>query len=222
MASSHRYKRWYPWALGISILFNLAFLAGFFVLPRLRASTQSLSGAGSTSSKAGWNRLDEELPRGLGLTASQAQQLQLSRDALRDDIKAQRQGLVTLKEMLVKQLQIEPASWSAIWEITGRFAEVQRTTQERIVAHLIQVREKLTPTQKEKFDELVEGQMCTNPMCPGTCLGSCSKSADVGSSSHREREGNNQRGCKASVSGIDAGELNEEYKGNGSCGTGVD
>jgi Spy/CpxP family protein refolding chaperone len=96
----------------------------------------------------------------LGLSPEQAEHVAIAQDALMSDIAALRAELATERSKLGGLLTTELPDESAIQAQLDRMSAVQRRVQARIVTHLLEQRQQLTPEQRVDYDELIRQRVC--------------------------------------------------------------
>jgi len=154
----------YLWALGLSLAFNLAFVAAFG-FAEYRSRCGRCIPPGPTRSA-------------LKLTPEQEKSLRAGRAKLDADLSPLREKMALHCKRLSGILASPDPDRAAIHEETVAMAELQRQVQEMILEHHLAERASLPPEQRGCMNDLLREGLCSAASC-GTSPGACGGSSDA-------------------------------------------
>lgn len=164
-----------PWFLAISLLCNVAVLAGYLLQPLFgqaelpTAPEQSAPQESAVSN----DKFVSELARATALEPAQVEEITQSRAALMSSLAPLRESMKAVKHRLVQLMVAETPDMEALRAATQEIAQSQKEMQDRTVDHLLLIRKGLKAHQRAGFDRLLQERMCPNPLCTGACIGGC-------------------------------------------------
>jgi len=104
--------------------------------------------------------LQSHLFDSLDLSPEQNQQFAAAQEALMADVASLRKECAAERAKLGELVTIDMPDQDAIQAQLDRISAVQRRVQGRVVQHLLNQREQLTPAQRTQFDELISQRIC--------------------------------------------------------------
>lgn len=144
-------RGWLTWALGLSLAFNLAFVAAFAF-----AEYRSRCGGCKTPAPP---------KTALKLTPEQSKALREGRAKLEADLAPLREKMAQHCHRLSEILASPDPDRAAIREETAAMAELQRQVQEMILEHHLAERASLPPEQQGCLSGLMREGLCGSGAC---------------------------------------------------------
>lgn len=170
MTEANSPRGWLPWALGLSLAFNLAFVAAFAF-----AEYRSRCGGCSPENPTGST---------LKLTQEQTKALREGRARLEAELAPLREQMSLHCRRLSEILASPDPDRAALREETAAMAELQRQVQERILEHHLVERASLPPDQRGCLSGLMRESLCGTGACgkgPGSpACGKAGHTTDCG------------------------------------------
>jgi Spy/CpxP family protein refolding chaperone len=139
----------------------------------------------------------------LNLTTEQQQAMTAARERTRQQVNELRQQLTAEREKLVDLWSVPEPDEAAIVAQRDKVAALRHQVQERVAAHLLEVKGLLTPDQQTEFDEIIRrcppgghGDGCDPAKCdPAKCGGHADGKGRAGCS------GRTRAGCAGHAAG---------------------
>ena len=156
--------------LGVSLLFNLAFVAAavqsWWATPDPAPATEQTQCAAAGARSALYENLD--------LTGPQQELFKEHRGQVSGRVQDLRLHAREARERLWRMIATDAPAMADLDRQIGAVVGIQREVQEVVVEHMLWMRQQLDEAQQRKFDQYVENKMCKCPGCDGGCLGECS------------------------------------------------
>ncbi len=145
--------------LAISLAMNVFFLAKMeFPSSRTSLVKQPEAPGGCPISEG-----DHHLYQALGLSSHQLEKVQPLALIFHDRLQRLQQEMETARTHLVRLLAQDSVDHSQAEELRKQMAAVQDQIQKEVISHLLELKEILTPGQRERFFSLLEMTTAASP-----------------------------------------------------------
>ncbi len=205
MSTRVRFAQLVPWLLAVSVLANVAFLTGYVCRTGCNWTAQQTPEPVATpdvpaeaAAPANPDRFVAELGKFTSLSTQEAQRIADSRVQLMKTLEPIKVEMKEMKQRLVDLMTVDAPDLAGLRRVTQNITDAQLLIQDKTVDHLVEIRNGLNGEQRSAFDRMLKNRMCPNPMCTGSCVGSCPGCA----AGNHGKKGQHSSGCTCGGGGV--------------------